>query len=139
MFDTLTLLTLTLARGFGVLILAVSLLALVTPGRLSAALADFERSPGLTLLGAITALIMGLVLITLHNLWTDPLAILVSLLCWACLVKGVLLLAAPTGYLKFGAAIAASPSRIRIYGVVALILGAILLAAGLLGRASIGL
>lgn len=137
MIETLSLMTLTLARDFGVVALVIALVALATPARLAEALADFQRSPGLVLFGGLVALILGLILVGLHSSWTDPLAILVSVLCWASLIKGVLLLAAPTGYLKLGVALSSSPGRIRIYGVIALILAVILLAGGLFGRASI--
>jgi hypothetical protein len=138
MIETFSLLTLAIAKGFGVLILAVALNALTAPQRLIAVLADFERSPGLAFMGALMALIMGLVLVTLHDLWTDPLAILVTLLGWALLIKGVLLLAIPGGFLKFGRAMIATPSSVRVYGVIALILAVILLAGGFFGRAVVG-
>lgn len=134
MFDTFAVLTIQLARVYGIAVLILAVTALLKPGRVGLALADFERSPGLTFLGALVGVLLGLFLITLHPVWTDLSAVLVSLLGWLALVKGVLLLAAPEGFLKFASAMA-SPGRIRLWGVFALILGAIYLVIGLTAHA----
>jgi len=138
MLDTFSVLTLQLAKAYGIAILAIALTALAGPARMGAVIADFERQPALVFITALFALFLGLALVMLHNLWTDPTAILVSLLGWLTLVKSLLLLAAPVGLLKFGAAVASSPARIRIWGVAALILAAIYLVLGLAGHASVG-
>lgn len=139
MFDTFALLTLQLARVYGIGVLVFAVTALLKPGSMSAAIADFERSPGLVLLAAMFAVILGLTLVTLHSAWIDVPAILVSLAGWLVLIKGILLLAAPEGLLRLGSAAASSPARVRLWGVVALILGAIYLAIGLTGHATVTL
>lgn len=139
MFETLALTTLQLARVYGLAIIALALAAIAAPTRMGAAIADFERSPGLTLVTAIFTLFLGLALIVIHNHWTDLVAGLVSLMGWIILIKSLLLLAAPAGLLKFGVAASSSPGRVRLWGVIVLILGAIFLALGLLGRAAVTL
>lgn len=136
MFDTFAVLTIQLARVYGIAVLILAITALLKPGRVALALNDFERSPGLTFLGALIGVFLGLFLITLHSVWTDLPAVLVSLLGWLALVKGVLLLAAPEGFLKFASTMA-TPGRIRIWGIFALVLGAIYLAIGLTAHATI--
>ncbi len=137
--DTFALLTLQLAKAFGIVMIAVALGALTRPHRFGEAVADFERSPGLALLGAILGLFIGLGLIMTHNLWTDLTAILVSIIGWAALAKTALLLAAPKGFLSLAAAATSSPGRVRVWGVVMLVVGAVYLALGVLGRASVSL
>jgi len=139
MFDTLIPLTLTLARAYGVVILAVALSALLAPARLKSALDEFARSPGLTFLAALLAVVLGMALVILHSVWADFPAALVSLLGWVILLKGILLLAAPEGLLKLGSAAASSDSIVRAWGVFALLLGAAYLVIGLAGRALAGL
>lgn len=133
MLDTFAALTLQLARAYGIGIVIVALAALLMPARMAVVFADFERSPALAFLSALFALVLGLVLIVLHSLWTDMPAVLVSLLGWFILAKGIFLLAAPEGLLKIAAAIA--PGLIRLWGVLALVLGALYLAIGLGGHA----
>ncbi len=138
MIETFSILTLTLARALGVYMIAASLGGLVAPRRWAAVLADYERSPGLVLLAAMFAFIVGLVLVSLHNLWTDPLAIVVSLIGWAALVEGIALLAVPGPFIRLGAALV-RPGASRVFAIVTLVLGVLLLIAGLLGRATTGL
>ena len=49
-----------------------------------------------TALGYVTSVfvfVLGAVMVADHNLWTDPLAVVVSLIGWAVLIVGVLMLA----------------------------------------------
>jgi len=100
---------------------------------------DYTRSPGLTYLTAAIVFGLGLVLVTLHNLWTDPLAIIVSLIGWIVLIEGVALMALPEALLKFGAAAVASRNTTRIWAIFALIAGMLLLFAAFTGRATVTL
>jgi hypothetical protein len=135
--DTFSVLTLQLARIWGVGAFVIALAALTAPTRMGAVMADFERSPALLFMTAIFALAIGLIQVALHNLWTDPTAIIVSLIGWLAIVKGVLLLAAPEGAMKFAVAASSSPSRVRLYGIGVLILAIVLLILGLGGRATV--
>lgn len=135
--DTFSVLTLQLARIWGVAAFVIALVALTAPARMGVVMADFQKSPALLFMTAIFALMIGLVQVALHNLWTDPTAIIVSLIGWLAIVKGVLLLAAPEGAMAFAAAVSSSPSRVRLYGVFVLILAIVLLILGVMGRATV--
>ena len=106
--DTFSVLTIQLARIYGIVVLTAALAALLSPKRMGLIFADFESSPGLTFMAALFALILGLVMVVVHNLWTDFAAIFVSLFGWIVLIKGILLLAAPDGLLLFATASASS-------------------------------
>jgi hypothetical protein len=134
--DTFSVLTIQLARIYGVVAFTAALAALLSPKRMGLIIADFETAPALVFMSALFALILGLVMVMIHNLWTDIAAILVSLFGWIVLIKGILLLAAPEGLLRFAAASASSPARIRLWGVAALVLAAIFLIIGLASRAT---
>jgi hypothetical protein len=135
--DTFSVLTLQLARLWGIAALVIALGALTAPKRMGAAMADFERSPGLLFLAAILALGIGLIQVMFHNLWTDPTAIIVSLIGWLAIVKGIVLMAIPEPVMKLATRAAASPSTVRVYGVLILILAIVLLVLGLGGRATV--
>ncbi|HEV7693937.1 MAG TPA: hypothetical protein VGO52_24095 [Hyphomonadaceae bacterium] len=137
MFDTFSVLTLQLARLWGIAALVIALGALTAPKRMSAAMADFERSPGLLFIAAIIALGIGLIQVMFHNLWTDPTAIIVSAIGWLAIVKGIVLMAIPEPIMKLAASSANSPSTVRLYGVLILILAIVLLVLGLGGRATV--
>jgi hypothetical protein len=135
--DTFSVLTLQLARLWGIIALVIALAALVTPARIGAAMADFERSPGLLFITAIFALGIGLIQVMIHNLWTDPTAIIVSLIGWLAIIKGIVLMAVPEPLMKLAAGSAAKPATVRLYGVMILILAIVLLVLGLSGRATV--
>ena len=134
--DTFSVLTIQLARIYGIVVLTAALAALLSPKRMGLIFADFESSPGLTFMAARFALIHVLVMVVVHNLWTDFAAIFVSLFGWIVLIKGILLLAAPDGLLRFATASASSTARIRLWGIAALVLAAILLILGIASRAT---
>ena len=135
MIITFSVLTLTLAKAYGVYMIAIGLSGLTAPDRWRMMMEDFQKSPGLTYLTAVLVFGFGLAMVILHGLWTDPLAIVVSLFGWVALLKGVLLMAAPDGLLRLGVATVATPARTRTWAVFAVILGVALLTAGVLGRA----
>jgi len=56
---------------------------------------EFEQSPGLTYLSGFIALIVGMILVTYHNRWVSDWPVLITVVGWLSLVKGVLLIAAP--------------------------------------------
>lgn len=137
--DTFSVLTLQLARAWGIAALVIALGALVTPKRMSAAMADFERSPGLLFLAAMFALILGLIQVMFHNIWRDPTSIIVSAIGWLAIIKGIVLIALPEPVMRLAAKGAASTATVRLYGVLVLILAIVLLVLGLGGRATVSL
>lgn len=56
---------------------------------------DFEKSPGLTFLGGFIALAIGATLVEYHNRWSTDWTVLVTLVGWISLLKGVLFIAFP--------------------------------------------
>lgn len=136
--DTFAVITLDFAKAYGVYILISGLAGLCAPNRWKLVMDDYAKSPGLTYLTATLVVGLGLVLVSLHNHWTDPLAIIVSLISWIVLVEGILLMALPEALLKVGAASVASRSRVRIWAIFAIIAGLLLLFAALTGRATVG-
>ena len=134
--DTFAITTLDFAKAYGVYILVTGLAGLFAPDRWKLVVDDYARSPGLTYLTATITFGLGLVLVTLHNLWTDPLAITVSLIGWIVLIEGIAGMALPEALLRFGAASVASRSTTRIWAIFALIAGALLLFAAFTGRAT---
>lgn len=138
MIETFSVLTLTLARTLGIFTLVVAIAAIRSPKRFDEIMAEFARSPALTFVTGVFTLALGLTLAVLHTSWLDPLAIAVTLFGWAVLLKGVVLLVMPRPILAF-AARADKPGRVRLFAIVGLILGVLLLVAGFIGRATVGL
>ena len=123
--------TLVLAILIGLMAVAVGVGGFSDPRRWTEMLDELDRSPGLVLAMAVVAYGFGAVVVAVHNLWTDPLAVIVTLFGWGSLVEGTLLLAAPGFYLRLVRRVVASS---RIWAGFALLLGLFLVAAGLAAR-----
>ena len=75
-----------LAAGVGVLSSKISLAKVVD---------DFEKSPGLTMLAGMLTVIMGMFLIEFHNIWVKDWTVLITIIGWIALIKGVAFIAFP--------------------------------------------
>ena len=129
---TMTVTTLHLAILLGLYLIAAGLGGLADAARWPALIGELERSPGLLYLLAAIAFGAGALIVWVHNLWSDPLAILVTLIGYGALAEGLLLLAFPRAWLALARPLIA---HLRALAIVSLLLGALLLVAGLTGRA----
>jgi len=123
--------TLCLSILLGVYMLAASVGLFTDPDRGVKLVDDLERSPGLMYLLAVVAFTVGALIILFHNRWTDPLAIIVTLIGWAALIEGLVLLAFPA--IWFGLA-RPFMRHLRVFAAVTALCGAALIIAGLIGR-----
>jgi uncharacterized protein YjeT (DUF2065 family) len=131
--DTISVLTLRLSEAMGLYMILTGIGALASPARWRAVMDDLNRLPGLVMTLGFSVFVVGVAIVILHSIWTDPLAIIVSLIGYVALIKGALLLAVPGPLLRFGHW---STGFIRASAVVALVLGILLFLAGLTGRAT---
>jgi len=56
---------------------------------------DFENSPGLTYISGFMALIIGMILVHYHNIWVKDWIVLITMIGWLSLFKGIMLIAFP--------------------------------------------
>ncbi len=87
-----------------------------------------------TALGYVTSafvFVLGAVIVAVHNLWTDPLAIVVSVFGWGALIEGVLMLAIRRPFLGLVRVIPFTGAAAVPFGIFIIVFGAVLLYAGL--------
>ncbi len=87
-----------------------------------------------TALGYVTGAFvfaLGAAMVAVHNLWTGPLAIVVSLVGWGALIEGVLMLAIRRTFLGLVKVVPLTPATMVPFGIAAIVLGAALAIAGL--------
>lgn len=132
--DTISVLTLRLAEAIGLYMIVIGIGGLVAPQRWRAMMDDLQRSPGLVIALGFPVFAVGMTLVMIHSIWTDPLAILVSLIGYVALIEGALLLAVPGPLIRIGLW---SLNFTRIWAIVSILLGLALFLAGLTGRATI--
>lgn len=129
---TLSVLTLYLAQAIGLYLILIGLSGLVAPQRWTRVMEDFSASAALTLVTGIFVFILGITLIHIHTILTDPLAIIVTLVGWIALIEGALLIVVPHLLLRIGHW---SLKFTRIWAIVSILLGLFLGIAGLTGTA----
>ncbi len=123
--------SLTLTQIFGIflgLYMLAAGIGLLTDSKGFAGMIDeFKRNRTLTYLASILAFAIGATVITLHDIWGTPLEIIVSLIGWAALVEGFLMLAFARPFFAVIGAVPFTENVIRIYAIFVLALGALLL------------
>ncbi|WDI32362.1 hypothetical protein PUV54_04040 [Hyphococcus flavus] len=134
MITTSTVLTLSLAKAFGVYMIAGGLSGLLTPDRWKAILDEFNARAGLTYIAGVFVFVLGAAIIMVHNIWTDPLAIIISLVGWVAAAEGLILIAYPDPLLKWSASFV-RPGAVKAFAVFTVVFGVALLVLGVTGTA----
>jgi len=88
---------------------------------------EFERSPSLSFVTGFMVFVIGGVMIMSHHHWTDPLAIVVSLVAWIALIEGLLIMIVAQPLLIFFRPVLGSQRAISafaaLFGIVLIVLG----------------
>jgi hypothetical protein len=79
--------------------------------------------PLVPLFSGLYALLMGLVVVVLHNLWVADARVIVTILGWVALTIGVILLVAPELYAALLRRIPLTPGLVALRGLVRIALG----------------
>lgn len=88
-------LTIYISRGLGVAYLTVGIGLFIHRELYILSLRQLANNHGLVLLSGFVAIFGGMALVTWHNLWTTEWPVLVTIIGWTALAKGILLLLAP--------------------------------------------
>lgn len=130
MIETLSV-TQILAVFIGVYMVAAGI-GLVTDRDAYATLIDDMREN--TALGYVTGafvFFLGAAMVAVHNLWTSPLAVVVSVFSWGALIEGILMLAVRRQFLGLVNVVPFTGATTLPFGIAAIVLGLVLLYAGL--------
>lgn len=131
MIETQIPLTLHLAILIGLYELAAGIVSLSGRMDWNAILDEFERSPGLTFVTGFMAFAIGGAMILGHNHWTDPLAVIVSLVGWIAAAEGLLIMLMGKSLMLLSRPLVRYPKAI---GAAASLFGLALILAGLTGH-----
>ena len=93
---------------------------------------EFVRSPSLSFVTGFMVFAIGGVMIMNHHHWTDPLAVVVSLIGWIALIEGIAMMIAAKPLLIFFRPLIGSQRAVSLF---AALFGIILIALGLTGHA----
>jgi len=122
--------TLFLAKVFGVYFVVTGLSMALRRKELSTLFAAFAEDRPLLYLTSVVALILGLVLVASHNVWTGGWPLVITLLSWLMLVKATLYLLLPFDWTARLIALVNRPAWFALGGPIAAGLGLILAGKG---------
>ena len=92
---------------------------------------DYRENTALGYVTGAFVFVLGAAMVGIHNLWTGPLAVVVSLVSWGALIEGVLMLAIRRPFLGLAKVIPSTAATMVPLGIAAIVFGAVLLYAGL--------
>jgi hypothetical protein len=118
-----------LAAFIGMYLVAAGIGLLSEQNSYSKMLDELRENTALGFLTGAFVLALGAAMVALHNLWTGPLAVVVSVIAWWTLIKGIFLLAIRRPFLKLANVISFKNSV--PFGAAVILFGAVLLYAGL--------
>ena len=112
-----------LARIIGPFLVVASVSILLNAKACQRMYKEYVKSPGLTYLAGTYALLLGLLMIQFHNLWVAGWPIIITILAWMSVLKGVLILIFPNYIKRFTKLFTSNPTILRVDGVVILVIG----------------
>jgi uncharacterized protein YjeT (DUF2065 family) len=84
---------------------------------------EMMKSPAFMFFGGITALVVGFLIVNSHNVWTKDWTVLVTIIGWIALIKGVLIFVAPKLLIDFSRPLL--KKNMKVLGVCVLVMGGI--------------
>lgn len=84
-----------LAKALGLYYVIVAIAMLVNYSKFTAFLNDYAKNPSLLLLSGFITLILGILLVLSHNVWEASWRVLITVIAWMALVKGIICLVCP--------------------------------------------
>lgn len=123
--------TLILAQILGGYMLVAGVAILIDRTLVTRLLARLQDDIALLFTMGLIALLIGLTIAALHTRWDNPLAIIVTLVGWAAIVEGALIMWLQNRFMAFFTPWFTNPVVSLVWGAVAALLGVVLLAGGL--------
>ncbi len=130
MVETLSV-TQILALFIGLYMVAAGVGLLTDKNAYATVIDDLRENPTLGYVTSVLVFVLGAAIVSVHNLWTDPLAVVVSLVGWGALVEGVLMLAIRRPFLSLVGVIPFTAATVVPFGIAIIVFGGVLLYAGL--------
>lgn len=115
--------TIELARIFSIYFIVIGISMLINKRFYFAAVKDIASSNIAMLIVGTLTLVLGVILVILHNIWLHDQSIAVTLLCWLVLISGIIRTMFPTLVQKMATKF--QKNIVVFGGVISLILGAL--------------
>jgi uncharacterized membrane protein len=123
-----------IAKIFGLCYLILGIGLLANRKTFKRIIEDFCKNEALVLYGGLIAFVVGVVIILTHNVWAANWTIIITLIGWAGLIKGIWMIVFPDSVHKLMKIYQNNENVLLIHAMLALMLGAVLTFFGFLMR-----
>jgi len=103
--------------------IAVGIGIFINPGFYKKLFEDFIENAAVLYLGGVMALVVGYLILAFHNTWTMDLSVIITIVGWLALIKGILILIQPKIMIALSKAMAQKESILKIEAIAVIILG----------------
>lgn len=115
-----------LAKIIGLYFLIVSISMLINAKLYKTLFLEFFSNDSIMLFSAVFTLLIGILLVVSHNIWTADWRVVITILAWLTLFKGIIRLAFPLQSKQFNIQFISNNQAYMITSGVILLLGAFL-------------
>lgn len=116
-----------LAKVIGFILVVTGLGLLINYKHVKKIAEDFFANHGVLYCGALMSLVFGTLLVFTHNVWVKSWEVIITVIGWLALIKGVLLMLFPAFHAKMAKPLIDSHIYWVIASIVALVVGIYLL------------
>ena len=111
---------------FSLVYITVGIGFLINPRFYKNIFQDFVERTSSLYFGGLFAIAVGYLIVAFHNTWTKDFSVIITIVGWLALVKGILILVCPKLMIALTKVISSKEKNLRIYGVIVIIIGLLL-------------
>jgi len=115
-----------IARIFGLCYLIIGAGFMFNRKAFQRIMEDFSKNAALLFFAGLFALVIGVVIILTHNVWVANWTVMITIIGWAGLIKGIWMIVFPNTVYKFMQAYQKNENLLTVHSVIVLIFGAVL-------------
>lgn len=115
-----------IARVFGLCYLIIGVGFIFNRKAFQRVMEDFCKNAALLFFAALFALVIGVVIILTHNVWVANWTVMITIIGWAGLIKGIWMIVFPDTVPKFMKAYQENKNLLIVHSVFVFILGVVL-------------
>jgi uncharacterized protein YjeT (DUF2065 family) len=95
----------------------------INPGFYKKMFEDFIENAAVMYLGGVMALVVGYLILAFHNTWTMDWPVIITIVGWLALIKGIVILIQPKIIIALSKAMVQKESILKIEAIAVIILG----------------
>ena len=115
-----------IARIFGLCYLVVGIGFVFNRKVFVQVMDDFCKNAAVVFYGGVLALVIGVVIILIHNVWEASWIVMITIIGWGGFIKGIWMIIFPNSVSKFMQAYQRNKNLLMVHVIGALIFGAVL-------------